>query len=169
MGACACACACACVCACPHLWLCAHMRACLHAQKSFVGAAVLHHNNTLPSSHHPVYLKFLHSVPFFQNGAKSGFEMCFGLRTLGAGAKTRLESRIKKFTPHCVCIIPSSRLPSRLFFPFVRARARARGLSHSRLRTKGCTLGKWHADSAAALVGTTPLYLISFSDQSWLF
>ena len=23
--------------------------------------------------------------------------------TLGAGAKTRLESRIKKFTPHCVC------------------------------------------------------------------
>ena len=31
------------------------------------------------------------------------FEMCFGLSTLGAGAKTRLESRIKKFTPHCVC------------------------------------------------------------------
>ena len=23
--------------------------------------------------------------------------------TLGAGAKTRLESRMKKFTPHCVC------------------------------------------------------------------
>ena len=23
--------------------------------------------------------------------------------TLGAGAKTRLESRIKKFTPHCIC------------------------------------------------------------------
>ena len=22
---------------------------------------------------------------------------------MGAGAKTRLESRIKKFTPHCVC------------------------------------------------------------------
>ena len=70
-------------------------------------------------------------APFSQNGlqAKSGFEMCFGLSTLGAGAKTRLrtpkavtyheqphyrrfmighslghmESRIKKFTPHCVC------------------------------------------------------------------
>ena len=41
--------------------------------------------------------------PFFQNGAKFGFEMCFGPSTLGAGAKTRLESRIKTFTPHCVC------------------------------------------------------------------
>ena len=39
---------------------------------------------------------------FFQNGAKPGFEMCFGPSTLGAGAKTRLESRIKQFTPHCV-------------------------------------------------------------------
>ena len=29
--------------------------------------------------------------------------MCFGPSTLGAGAKTRLESRTKKFTPHCVC------------------------------------------------------------------
>ena len=29
--------------------------------------------------------------------------MCFGPSTLGAGAKTRLESRIKTFTPHCVC------------------------------------------------------------------
>ena len=51
----------------------------------------------------PVNLKSLHNAPFFQNGAKSGFEMCFGPSTLGAGAKTRLESRIKKFTPHCVC------------------------------------------------------------------
>ena len=42
-------------------------------------------------------------APFCQNGAKSGFEMCFGPSTLGAGAKTRLESRIKKFTPHRVC------------------------------------------------------------------
>ena len=42
-------------------------------------------------------------APFFQNGAKSGFEMCFGPSTLGAGAKTRLESRIKEITPHCVC------------------------------------------------------------------
>ena len=40
---------------------------------------------------------------FFQNGAKSGFEMFFGRNTSGAGAKIRLESRIKKFTPHCVC------------------------------------------------------------------
>ena len=48
-------------------------------------------------------LKILHNAPFFQNGAKSGFEMCFGLSTLGAGAKIRLESRIKEFTPHCVC------------------------------------------------------------------
>ena len=41
-------------------------------------------------------------------GAQFGFEMCFfGPSTLGAGAKTRLESRIKKFTPHCVCRVPS--------------------------------------------------------------
>ena len=40
---------------------------------------------------------------YFQNGAKSGFEMCFGSSTLGAEAKTRLESRIKKFAPHCAC------------------------------------------------------------------
>ena len=52
----------------------------------------------------PINLKFLHNAPFFQNGAKSGFEMCFGLSTLGAGAKSRLESRIKRFTPHCVCM-----------------------------------------------------------------
>ena len=51
----------------------------------------------------PVNLKNLHHAPFFQNGAKSGFEMCFGPSTLGTGAKTRLESRIKEFTPHCVC------------------------------------------------------------------
>ena len=31
-------------------------------------------------------------TPIFQNGAKSGFEMCFGPRTLGAGAKTRLHT-----------------------------------------------------------------------------
>ena len=41
---------------------------------------------------------------FFQNGAKSSFEMCFGPSTLGVGAKTRLEPRIKNFTPHCICI-----------------------------------------------------------------
>ena len=47
----------------------------------------------------------LTSLPFFSKWlvAKSGFEMCFGPCTLGAGAKTCLESRIKKFTPHCIC------------------------------------------------------------------
>ena len=40
--------------------------------------------------------------------------MCFGLSTLGAGAKTRLESRIKEFTPHCVCSsTPTSRTPQK--------------------------------------------------------
>ena len=37
--------------------------------------------------------------------------MCFGqhlVSTLGAGAKTRLESRIKKYKPHCVCRRPGS-------------------------------------------------------------
>ena len=52
------------------------------------------------------YPKFLHRAPFVQKGlqAKSGFEMCFdiGSRHL-AGAKTRLESRIKKLMPHRVC------------------------------------------------------------------
>ena len=32
--------------------------------------------------------------------------MCFGPSTLGAGAKTRLESRTEKFKPHCVCRPP---------------------------------------------------------------
>ena len=53
-----------------------------------------------------VNLELFHRYPFFQNGAKCGFEMCFGPSTMGAGcagAKTRLESRIKKFTPHRVC------------------------------------------------------------------
>ena len=44
----------------------------------------------------PANLKKLNLAPFFQNGAKSGFEMCFGPSNLGAGAKTRLESRIKE-------------------------------------------------------------------------
>ena len=40
-----------------------------------------------------------------QNGAKSGFELCFdpstlGPGTMGTGAKTRLESSMKKFQPH---------------------------------------------------------------------
>ena len=61
------------------------------------------HHNGADGKQGPVNLKFLHNAPFFQNGAKSGFEMCFGPSTLGAGAKTRLESRIMKVTPHCVC------------------------------------------------------------------
>ena len=66
---------------------------------------------------------------FFQNGAHahSGFAICFspstlgaalvagalgagtlgagvlGAGALGAGSKARLESRINKFAPHCVC------------------------------------------------------------------
>ena len=58
----------------------------------------------------PVNLKKLHHAPFFQNGAKSGFEMCFGPSTLGAGAKTRLESRIKKFARH---IVFTGRVPAK--------------------------------------------------------
>ena len=46
---------------------------------------------------------FEHRAPFFQNGAKSGFEMCFGPSTPGAGAKTRLESGKTKFIPHFIC------------------------------------------------------------------
>ena len=56
-----------------------------------------------PPLYEPVNLKILRNAPFFQNGAKSGFEMCSGPSTSGAGAKTRPESRIKEFTPHCVC------------------------------------------------------------------
>ena len=41
----------------------------------------------------PVCLKILHRSLIFQNGAKSGFEMCFGPSTLGAGAKN--TSRIQ--------------------------------------------------------------------------
>ena len=61
-----------------------------------------------------VNLKLLHNATFFQNGAKSGFEMCFGPSTLGAGAKTCLESRIKKITPHCVCrsVIATTPVPA---------------------------------------------------------
>ena len=51
----------------------------------------------------PVNLKCLRNAPFFQNGlqAKSGLEMCFdiGSRHLACWG----QSRIKKFTPHCVC------------------------------------------------------------------
>ena len=50
--------------------------------------------------------KFEHRAPFFQNGGKSGFEMCFGPSTLGAGAKTRLESRMNSLR-HIVFDVPS--------------------------------------------------------------
>ena len=53
------------------------------------------------------------SPPFL---SKSGVQTCFGPSTLGApstvgggggggGGETRLESRTKEFTPHCVCIV----------------------------------------------------------------
>ena len=49
----------------------------------------------------------LTSRPFFQYGlqAASGFGMCFdsGPITVGAGAKTRLKSRINKYTQHFMC------------------------------------------------------------------
>ena len=46
-------------------------------------------------------------LPFIQNGAKSGFEMCFCYRipapwVPGVPTKTRHESRIQKFKPHLV-------------------------------------------------------------------
>ena len=66
----------------------------------------------------PVNLKFLRRAPFYQNGAKSGFEMCFGPSTSGAGAKTRLESRIKEFTPHRVCRPGDHNLNNALSFFF---------------------------------------------------
>ena len=54
----------------------------------------------------PVNLKSQILTPrplyFFQNGAKSGFEMCFGSQHLECWGQTRLESRIMKFTPRCV-------------------------------------------------------------------
>ena len=51
-----------------------------------------------------------------QNGAKSGFEMCFGPSTLGAGAKTRLESRIKEFTAHLHCQTCTRKSPAPHYF-----------------------------------------------------
>ena len=33
-------------------------------------------------------------LPLFQNGAESGYDMCFAPRVLGVPTKTRLESRI---------------------------------------------------------------------------
>ena len=55
-------------------------------------------NEILPCQPPPPRLFF-----FSLNGTKSGFEICFGPSTLGAGAKTLLETRIKKFNPHCIC------------------------------------------------------------------
>ena len=50
------------------------------------------------SGTHPLSVKVVRTL--CPNGAKSGFEMYFGPSTQGAGTKSRLESRIKKFTPH---------------------------------------------------------------------
>ena len=49
--------------------------------------------------------QILTSRPLFPKMAQNLDLRCVlvSLSTLGAGAKTRLESRIKKFTPHCVC------------------------------------------------------------------
>ena len=53
----------------------------------------------------PVNPIFLHKAPFFQNGANLDLRcvLISDPGTLGAGAKTRLESRIKKLMPHRVC------------------------------------------------------------------
>ena len=64
-----------------------------------------HPFNDVAGCTRPANRKILHRSLLFQNGlqAKPGFEMCFGHSTLlGAGAKTRVESRIKKFTPYYI-------------------------------------------------------------------
>ena len=48
----------------------------------------------------PVNLKKLHHAPFFQNGAKSGFEMRFGPSTLGVGRWGQNASRIQNEEVH---------------------------------------------------------------------
>ena len=52
-------------------------------------------------------LQFEHRAPFGQMACKQNLDLrCVLISdpgTLGAGAKARLESRIKEFTPHCVC------------------------------------------------------------------
>ena len=56
-----------------------------------------------PDTHGPAGQSQNLCSPSFQNGAKAGFEMCSGPSTLGAGAKTRLESRIKKCVGKIQC------------------------------------------------------------------
>ena len=75
---------------------------------------------------------------FFINGAKSGFEMCFGPSTLGAGAKTRLESRIKEFTPHCVFRPWTAREAARAILRLRRVRA-PRWRNECRTHDRGVT------------------------------
>ena len=41
-------------------------------------------------------------LPFFQMAPKSGFEICFARGIFGAGGKTSLECRIKKFKPRLI-------------------------------------------------------------------
>ena len=81
------------------------------ATRLVASGAIAHDANPGPVDGHGANAarqsQILRPRPFFcQNGAKSGFEMCFGPSTLGAGAKTSLESRMKKFTPQCVCRPP---------------------------------------------------------------
>ena len=48
--------------------------------------------------------------PFFQNGAKSGFGMCFAPSPFGAGGNSRLESSNKRFN-HVVFILQVLQIP----------------------------------------------------------
>ena len=48
--------------------------------------------------------KYYIALPLFQNGVKSGFEMCFaiGSQHLWCQGKTRFDSRINMFKPHLI-------------------------------------------------------------------
>ena len=51
-----------------------------------------------------LYLLVTQSHIINQKGATSGFEMCFGTSTFGAGPNARLESSIEKFKPHVMYV-----------------------------------------------------------------
>ena len=56
---------------------------------------------------YPILIVCLISHPLFFKMAQNldlGCVLISDPGTLGAGAKIRLESRVKKFTPHCICI-----------------------------------------------------------------
>ena len=48
----------------------------------------------------PVFLKSEHRSPFFQNGAKSGFEMCFDIGSQHLGCWGQNTSRIQNKEVH---------------------------------------------------------------------